>query len=226
MHNSLRETIETEVQTHVEDYGDLVVQNLATRAEVSAGALPQAIPFNELISSYDVLGDIDRYGADEAVLLAQKLRSLDVSLHGTFTAEATVEFDYRFGFSGEPIRYAVADESDNINDGNNVVIVGQNDVDNDRLYQASGQVEAGHRDTANSTAAGASPFRVTDETNYMNEVGVLPEVSARETLFERWNVQSGVAEDPEDGALYLHSNWQLYWLETDDEVEARQIDVV
>jgi len=93
------------------------------------------------------------------------------------------------------------------------------------LYHTSGTVEAGHRDTATGTGGGAAPFRTDDEMNYLHEVGVLPEVSARETLFEFWNVSSSTSADPDDGALKLLANWQLYWLETDEEVSGRRIDI-
>jgi len=225
MHDTLRETLETEVQTSLEDYGDLVVQNIATRVQVSAAALPQAIPFNAIVGRHDVMGDISRYGADEAVLLVQKLRGLDVSLHGTATAEATVEFQYSFGFDPDFMPYEVTALSENINDGDNVNVLGQDAVDNDTLYFNAGQVEAGHRDTTNGTGAAGTPFRTDDETDYMDEVGVLPEVSARETLYETFSVTNDVSEAPDDIALYLFSNWQLYWLETDDEIEGKSIDL-
>jgi len=228
MHDSLRETIETEVDTHVEDYGDLIVQDISTRLVVFAAALPQALPINETIGEHDVMGEVDRYGADEGVLLGQRLRGLDVSLHGTASAEATVEFEYRFGFDSGRLEYRSADRlEDNINDGNNVSIVATDQVNNDDLYFVSGTVEAGHRDTANGTGAGAAPFRSTDdETNYLTDIGVMPEVTARETLFENLFVTNAVSEAPDDVALFLYSNWQLFWLETDDEIEGRQIDIV
>jgi len=226
MHDSLRETLEREVQTSLEDYGDLIVQNLSARVEISAAAVPQALPFNAIVGRHDVMGDVSRYGADEAVLLVQKLRGLDVALHGTASAEATVEFEYSFGFDPDFRSYERDSDLDgNINDGNNVEIRNQDRVDNDVLYFVSGEVEAGHRDTVNGTGGGASPFRTDDRTDYMDEVGVLPEVSARETMYELFSVTNQVSEAPDDVALYLFSNWQLYWLETDDEIEGRNIDL-
>lgn len=224
MHNQVREAIETEVQTSMEDYGDLLVQNISTRVLVPAGNLPGALPINAVIGRHDAMGAVDRYGADEGVLLAQKLRSFEAALHGTFTAEATAEVEYVLGFSGEEI--PVTDRP-NLEDGisPSTEIGAADGIDNDVLYHVAGTFEAGHRDTASGTAASATPFRVSDETNYLNEVGVLPEVSARDTLFENLVVGSDTSETPEDGPIVVTSSWQLYYLETDDEIEGRQIEL-
>jgi hypothetical protein len=224
MHNSLRETIETEVQTHVEDFGDLIVQNIALEILVPAANLPQVLPFNTVVARHDVMGDVDRYGADEGVLLAQKLRSLTVALQGTYTEEANVSFIYRFGFNGGIDTTLETDVDEGFGPNSNRRV--SNDIDNDVLYQTTGKATAGFKDQSNSTAAAPESFIMSDETNYLTEVGVLPEVSLRETLFQTLSVRSVSDADPQDGTLRLYASWQLYWLETDDEVEGRQIDLL
>jgi len=225
MHSSLRETLETEIQTHVEDYGDLVVQNLGARHLTPPGDLPETLPIDGTLAEYDVMGEIDRYGADEAVLLAQKLRGLTVALQGTATAEANIQFEYVFGFDAERIAGRFnEDREDEYGDLADTRVT--NDINNDILYHVSGPVTAGFRDTSTGTAASPEPYNVSDETNYMTEVGVLPEVSSREDLEEYFFIASRLSEDPDDVSLTIYTNWQLYWLETDDEVEGRQIDIM
>ena len=220
MHASLRETIETEVQTHVEDYGDLVLQNIGSELILAAADLPGLLPFDETMNTYDCLGDVDRYGADEAVLLGQRLRTLEVSLIGTYSAESDVTFLYELGFDGDRLERSQGERF--TGNGSNVETI--DDVDNDVLYFTQGSASAQFSDTGNSVAAGGDMYRTESETNYMNEVGVLPEVSARDTLFEHILLDSPGAAEPEDGQIHVKSSWQLYWLETDDEIEGRQID--
>lgn len=225
MHASLRETIETEVSTAVEDYGDMIVQNIVTEIEVPARNLPDALPIDTVVATHDVMGEVDRYGADEGVLLAQKLRSLTVALQGTYTNEASVEFRYGFGFNSDPFDI---DEERDVDEGfgasgNRYV---SNEVDNDTLYVASGKATAGFEDAGVGTAASPESFILEDDTNYLTEIGVLPEVSARESLFEYFYARSRSGQAPDDGTLRIYSNWQMYWLETDDEIEGRQIDVL
>jgi hypothetical protein len=220
MHSSLRETIETEVQTRVEDYGDLVVQNFGSRLNIPAADLPGEIPFDETLNTYDCLGDVDRYGADEAVLLCQKLRMLEVSLLGTYSAETDITFRYQLGFDGEQM---VEEETNSFASGTTVDTV--DDVDNDTLFFAAGSAMAQFADGGSGLSAGGDTFRTESETNYLTEVGVLPEVSARDSLFEHVTIDSPGAAEPEDGQVHLRSSWQLFWLETDDEIEGRQIDM-
>jgi len=225
MHTSLRETIETEVQTHVEDYGDLIVQTLGVSVRVPAANLPEALPFDANVASHDVMGAVDRYGADEAVLLAQKLRGLTVALQGTATAEANVEFTYNFGFDGGNVDFRFEDDVDE-GYGSATEQFTFSEVNNDRLYSVAGKATTGFRDTSTGTGGGPESFFVSDETNYMTEIGVLPEVSARENLIEYWNVGDSTSGGPDDVSLVLYTRWQLYWLETDDEIEGRRIDVL
>ena len=224
MHTSLRETLETEVQTHVEDYGDLLVQNIETDLRIPAANLPDTLPVDTEVTSYDVMGDVDRYGADEAVLLAQKLRSLTVALQGTYTNEANVIFRYAFGFDTEldvTLRPNV-DEGF----GTQADVFEVNEIDNDILYHCNGKATAGFEDTGVGTGAGPESHKAIDETNYLTEVGVLPEVSARENLNEYLYVNSPYSQAPDDGTFRLYSSWQLFFLETDDEIEGRQLDVL
>jgi hypothetical protein len=224
MHSSLRETVETEVQTHVEDYGDLIVQNIGARHRTPARNLPDTLPIDGTLAEYDVMGEVDRYGADEAVLLAQKLRGLTVALQGTFTAEANIDFDYVFGFDAEQLAGRFnEDRNDTFGAASDTVVF--NEVDNDILYHVSGKASAGHRDTASGTGAAPESFFVSGQTNYLTEVGVLPEISARENLEEYLFVDNTASEAPDDGQFRVYSNWQLYWLETDDEIEGRRIDI-
>jgi len=224
MHTSLRETIETEVQTHVEDYGDLVVQHLGARHITPAANMPNAIPIEGKLAEYDVMGDLDRYGADEGVLLCQKLRGLTVALQGTYTAESNVEFAYVFGFDSDRLSERNRENRDDTyGSAADTSIV--NEIDNDVLYHVSGKVSAGHRDSSTGTGAAPESFFTTDETNYLTDIGVLPEVSLREDLEEFFFISSETSADPDDGALTIFTNWDLYWLETDDEIEGRQIDI-
>lgn len=225
MHTALQQTIDTEVQGRVEDYGDLVVQNIRTEIQIPAANLPNALPFYGIeVAEHDVMGGVDRYGAEEGVLLSQKLRSLTAALQGTYTNEANVFFRYTFGFG--------ADLSDEERDSNVDEGFGSaadrfvsNEVNNDALYHVNGKATAGYEDTGVGTGAGPESHIVEDETNYLNEIGVLPEVSLRETLSERLSVGSRSAQDPEDGTFRLYTAWQLYWLETDDDIEGRQVDL-
>jgi hypothetical protein len=225
MVHSLRETLETEVQTHVEDYGDLIVQNIMTEIFVPASNLPDALPIDQVVATHDVMGAVDRYGADEGVLLAQKLRSLTVALQGTYTNEANVKFRYGFGFDNEPFNI---ERETNVDEGFGSFAnrLTSDEVDNDTLYITSGKASAGYEDTAVGTGAGPESHIVDSETNYATEIGVLPEVTARESLFEYLYVISRSDQAPDDGTFRLYSNWQLYWLETDDEIEGRQIDIL
>jgi hypothetical protein len=224
MHSSLRNALETEVQTNVEDYGDLLVQNIMTEILVQASDLPQVLPINTVVATHDVMGGVDRYGADEGVLLSQRLRSLTVALQGTYTNEANIRFRYGFGFDSEPFEVEVEGNVDE-GFGADSDRYTSNRVDNDTLYFTSGKASAGYEDTGVGTGAGPESHIVDDETNYLTGVGVLPEVSARESLFEYFFAGTRATQAPEDGTLRLYSNWQLYWLETDDEIEARQIDI-
>jgi hypothetical protein len=217
--------MESEVQTSVENYGDLVVQNIGSRHRTPASNLPDTLPVDGQLADYDVMGELDRYGADEGVLLAQKLRGLTVALQGTYTAEANVEFEYTFGFDSDQVGGV-----DNINRddsyGSNADTRVANEVNNDLLYHVSGKATAGFRDTGTQTSAAPESFFTDSETNYMNEIGVLPEVSLREDLEEYMLITSGTDEQPNDGSLTIYSNWQLYFLETDDDVEGRSVDIV
>jgi len=224
MHTSLRETIETEVQGRVEDYGDLLVQNIATEIIIPAANLPDTLPFQGVVAAeHDVMGGVDRYGADEGVLLSQKLRNLTAALQGTFTNEANVNFRYVFGFGAELPEEVEANVDEGFGSGADRRT--SNRVDNDVLYHTRGKASAGFEDTGVGTGAGPESFVSEDETNYIGEVGVLPEVSHRETLTERLSVSSRSAQDPEDGQFRLYSSLQLYWLETEAEIEGRQIDL-
>jgi hypothetical protein len=171
------------------------------------------------------MGAVDRYGADEAVLIAQKLRGLTVALQGTATSEANIEFTYTFGFDGGNISFQFEEDVDD-GYGSATEQFTFNEVNNDVLYSVSGKATAGYRDTATGTGGAPESFFVNDDTNYMTEIGVLPEVSARENLIEYWNVGDSTATSPDDLSLSLYTRWQLYWLETDDETEARRIDVL
>lgn len=224
MHTGLRETIETEVQTRVEDYGDLVVQSIGSRHRTPAANLPDALPIKGTLAEYDVMGELDRYGADEGVLLAQKLRGLSVALQGTYTAEANISFQYVFGFDADGLDETNREDRGDAY-GSQADTTIENEVNNDVLYHVSGKATAGFRDTATDSSAAPETFFTEDETNYLTEIGVLPEVSLRENLEEYMFIASGPDEEPQDGSLTIYSNWQLYWLETDDEVEGRMIDV-
>jgi len=224
MHTGLRETIETEVQTRVEDYGDLVVQNLGAKHRTPAANLPDALPIRGTLAEYDVMGELDRYGADEGVLLSQKLRGLTVALQGTYTSEANIQFQYVFGFDADGLDETNREDRGDAY-GTQADTTIENDVNNDVLYHVSGKATAGFRDTVTDSSAGPESFFSEDETNYLTEIGVLPEVSLRENLEEYMVIASDISETPEDGSLTIYSNWQLYWLETDDEVEGRQIDI-
>jgi len=224
MHTSLRETMETEVQTSVEDFGDLIVQNLGARHNTPAANLPDALPIEGELAEYEVMGEVDRYGADEGVLIAQKLRKLIVALQGTYTAESNIEFEYNFGFGVDRLNAEVnANRGDEF--GNAADTIEQSEVNNDMLYHVAGKATAGFRDTSTGTGAAPESFEATHETNYLTEIGVLPEVTSRETLQEYMFLDSQFSEAPDDGALTIYSSWQLYWLETDDEIEGRQIDI-
>jgi len=221
---TLREEIETEVSTHVEDFGDLLVQNLNMQLIVPAANLPEALPIEEVVGIHDVLGGAQRYGADEGVILAQKLRSFECGLHGTFTGESTIEIGYELGFDTDAVpSVGRPDQAENISGSAGLNY--SEPVNNDVLYYTSGLAKAGFRDTSTGTGGGPEYFQVTDETNYMTDIGVLPEVSARDTLFEYIRLGSETNVDPDDGAIVAVSAWQIYYLETDEEVEGRQIEI-
>jgi len=227
MHTNLRETIETEVQTRIEDYGDLVVQNFGSYLLIPASNLPNVFTVDSTLNSHDVMGDIDRYGADEAVLLGQRLRMLELSLPGTYTAESDVRFKYELSFDNESINgdRTVNGEFQGGAYGTNSSIDDYNKIDNDVLYWTAGHMFNQFADGATGVGGGADTFRTEDETNYLTDIGVLPEVSAREQLVEHLRLENRDSATPEDGQLSLNSSWQLYWLETDDEIEGRQIDM-
>lgn len=229
MHSNLRQTVETETNTTVEDYGDLIVQNLGVgllieRASIGAG---QTLPFNQRIADYDVLGDVDRYGADEAVLLCQKLRGLQMILGGADEDPTNVEFQYSFGFDNEQVDF---DDQTDRNapsgpDDGDVTILASDEVNNDTLYHVKANVKGAIEDSNGSSSGHA--YETSSETNYMNEVGVLPEVSARENLNEKLRVSTTTGNEEIDSQdLKFFTNWQLYWLETDEPLEGRQIDVL
>jgi len=225
MSMSLREQMETEVNTHVEDYGDLIVQNLRTSLLIPASNLPSALPLTATIAEHDVMGEVDRYGADEGVLLAQKLRGLEIALSGTFSAEAIVDCDYTLGFDSDRVQPKERDRFEE-RVSSNAVVEFTSEVDNDVLYHVAGTAEAGHRDTSTGTAASATPLKKTDETNYLAEVGVLPEVTPRDQLAETIRLAVSTGVSPDDGGLKLFTSWQMYFLETDNEVDGRDIDIV
>jgi len=225
MHNRVREVLETEVQTSMEDYGDLIVQNLGSRTQIQAADLPDTLPIDAQLAEYDVMGEVDRYGADEAVLIGQKLRGLTVALQGSFSAEANIEFSYVFGFDADRLSFRLRDDrGDDYGAQTETGVI--NEVNNDILYHVAGKASAGYKDGAASAGGGPESFVSKDETHYLDEVGVLPEVSAREDLEEHMVITSAADADPDDGQLRVYSSWQLYWLETDDEIEARQIDML
>jgi len=229
MHSNLRQTIETETNTTVEDYGDLIVQNLGVALLIERGSLGagQTLPFTQRIADYDVLGDVDRYGADEAVLLAQKLRGLQFLLSGADEDPTNVEFRYTFGFDNDLIN--LDDQTDrNSPSGPNegeVTVLASDEVNNDALYHVKGNVKGAIEDSNGSSAGYV--YQTRSETNYMNEVGVLPECSARENLNEVLQVSTTTgAEEIDSQGIKFFTNWQLFWLETDEPLEGRQIDVL
>jgi len=224
MHTSLREVLETEVTTRVESYGDLIVQNLGAAHVTPAANLPNALTIDGELAEYDVMGEVDRYGADEAVLLAQKLRGLTVALQGTYTNEANIEFSYVFGFDSDRLdNQFIDDRGDEYGSSSQILV--RNEINNDILYHVNGKATAGFEDTGVGTGAAPESFFTTDETNYLTEIGVLPEISTRENLSEYMVISSNQAQSPEDGSLTIYSSWQLYWLETDDEIEGRRVDL-
>jgi len=227
MHNTVREQIEYEVNTRLEDYGDLVVQNLGSDLTVPAANNPNIYKAEGVLNRHDVMGSVDRYGADEGVLLAQRLRMLEVALPGTYTAESDINFVYQLGFDGDGLKrdLTVGGEFAGGEFGANASIRDTNEVNNDVLYWTQGTATNQYADSATGVGGGADTFRTEDETNYLHDVGVLPEVSAREDLNEYLILDNRNSATPEDGQVQVHSSWQLYWLETDEEVDGRRIDI-
>jgi len=227
MHSTVRETVETEVQGRLEDYGDLIVQNIGTFLKIPAANLPNAEPADAIVNTHDVMGDVDRYGADEAVLLAQDLRCLEAALPGTYSAETDIEFWYELSFNSN------RSEAEYLEDGNFANAAygtssnryDRSEVGNDVLYWTWGHTFAQYADSSTGTGGGGDSFRIEDEKNYVHEVGVMPEVSARENLNEHLKIENRNSATPEDGVFTFNTSWQLYWLETDDEIEGRQIDI-
>jgi len=224
MHDSVRQTLEVETNTTIEDYGDLIVQNVGVGLLVPAEDIGGGdfLPFIGKIADYDVMGDVDRYGADEAVLLAQKLRGLQVTLSNYGNDPTNIEFRYTFGFNSD----LVAREDQSTNDpSENASTFAANEVDNDVLYHLSGTIYGGIED-ANGSSSPVN-YQTRSETNYLQEVGVLPEVSARENLNEVVSLSTTTSQASiGDQAIKFFTNWQLYWLETDEPVEGRQIDLL
>lgn len=223
MHNSVRQVIETETNTMLEDYGDLIVQNIGAALLVPDEDLGggDTLPIRETIADYDVMGDVDRYGADEAVLLSQKLRGLQVILGDSDNDPTNIEFDYTFGFESELVD---RDRQERNRPTTNSTVVPKDEVNNDVLYHLSGNVSGQIEDTNGSGQA--LDYKTSSETNYLNEVGVLPEVSARENLHETVQFSTTTGEEVIDQqSIKFFSNWQLYWLETDEPLEGRQVDL-
>jgi len=224
MHTSVRETIETEVNTRLEDYGDLLVQNvgaglLVPRTDIGAG---QTLPFNLTVAEYDVMGNVDRYGADEGVLIGQKLRGFQLQLGGSEEDPTNIEFRYTFGFENDQV---ARDRQSEFKPSENSEVLNANEVNNDILYHLSGNVQ-GRVEDANGSSSG-NDYKTTDETNYLHDVGVLPEVSARENLYEVLQISTTTGEEQITSQnIKLFTNWQLYWLETEEPVEGRRIDVL
>jgi hypothetical protein len=224
MHNNVRQTLETETNTRLEDYGDLIVQNIGAKwlyptEDTGPGS---DLPIQGTAADYDVMGDIDRYGADEAVLLAQKLRRLEFRLTNSDEDPSNVDFLYTFGFNDDVL--LPSQQPDNKPSPNGIAGA-VSEVNNDVLYHTAGTAKAVLEDS-NGSASG-QPIVAEDETNYLNEVGVLPEVSARENLYETIQVTSTTgSESLNELGLKLVTSWQLYWLETDEPLEGRQIDLL
>ena len=224
MHTSVRETIETEVNTGLEDYGDLIVQNIGVgllidEADFGGG---ETLPFEGVVADYDVMGDVDRYGADEAVLLSQKLRGLQAVLADADEDPTNLDFRYTFGFGNDSV---ARDRQEDRRPGDDSEVLPANEVNNDVLYHLSGTVQGQIEDSNGSSSA--NDYKTTSETNYLNEVGVLPEVSARENLNEVLQIStttSGEQITVQDFKFF--TNWQLFWLETDNPLEGRRIDVL
>jgi hypothetical protein len=224
MHTSVRETVETEVNTRLEDFGDLIVQNVGVGLLIPAEDLGggETLPFDQRVANYDVMGDVNRYGADEAVLLCQKLRGLQILLAGSDEDPTNLEFRYVFGFDSDQV---VRDRQDDNRPTDNSVVLAANEVNNDVLYHLSGNVQ-GQVEDANGSSSAVN-YITSDSTNYLHEVGVLPEVSARENLNETLQLSTTTGgEQIESQSIKFFTNWQLYWLETDEEVEGRRIDLL
>lgn len=206
---------ETELVTDVSDFGDVIVQNLTSTLTIRPNALPNALPIGlEPYARHDVMGDVSRYGADEGRLLAQRLTNLQISIGGANTQEVAVGFLYQLSFDAglpepeaEQLQFAAGTGTARFADY----------VDNDVLYLSRGMTEGSFADSAAGVGGGADAYQTQHRVNYLEEVGVLPEATPRDTLFE--SVYLAPIEDvtaPDNSPISVHTSYQLYWLAVDD----------